>query len=294
MAFAVWGILPLYWKMLARIDALHILAFRILFSLVLVTVILTIKKNTAWLTIFKDAKKACLCILTSLILCANWGLYIWAVNAGHTIDASLGYYINPLVSIVLGLIFFRERLSFLQWVAFGSAALGVLILTVFSGSLPWISLTLAVSFGTYGLLKKKVSLSALESLGAETLAATPLGFFLLFFSMEATAGGLPRLISGWQNLSYLSELPVHTWILLAFCGLVSAFPLYCFAWAAKLLPLSTLGFAQILSPTLQFLLGVFVFGEYFPVRYYIAFAFIWLAVILYIISLKKRRPAAVQ
>ena len=285
-AFAIWGVLPLYWRLLSAIDPLHILALRILGCLILVAVILTLCKDFAWLRIFKDAKKGAMLVLTSLVLCANWGLYIWAVNQGHTIQASLGYYINPLVSIVLGLLFLREKLTPLQWAAFGFTCVGVLILTILSGTLPWISLALALSFGTYGLLKKTLTLSALESLGAETLAAAPLGLFLLFFRFGGTVSGTPRLLFGLENISYLADLPGYTWIPIIFCGAVSALPLYFFAWGAKLLPLSTLGFVQILSPTIQFLLGLFVFGEYFPRQHFIAFAFIWLALILYVISLR--------
>ena len=286
-SFFLWGSLPLYWKLLAAIDPLHILAFRILFSLVLVGIILLAAKNTAWLEIFRPGKKAVQMILTSLIICINWGLYIWAINTGHTLESSLGYYINPLVSIVLGLVFFREKLRPLQWAAVAVAFAGVLILTVLSGVLPWISLALAITFGFYGLLKKKLSLSALESLGAETLAAAPIGLFLLCFGFTGAPGG-PRSVvfSGFHGLEYMSALPVHTWVLLALCGVATMFPLYCFARGTKLLPLSTVGFTQFVSPTIQFVLGLFVFGEAFPSANFIAFAFIWTAVVLYIVSLK--------
>jgi chloramphenicol-sensitive protein RarD len=280
LSFIMWGIFPLYWKFLIAVDSLHILAFRILLSLVLVGVILLANKNTAWLAVFKEPKKAAVLIPTALLICCNWGLYIWAVNRGHTIEASLGYYINPLVSILLGLIFFRERLRPLQWVAAAIALSGVLIVTVASGSLPWVSLCLALSFGIYGLLKKKLELSALESLGAETLASAPIGVFLLFFGFGAPA------FSGFQGLGYLSNLPPQTLTLLALCGLVTVLPLYFFAHGAKLLPLSTLGFTQFINPTFQFALGLFVFKEAFPVHHFVAFIFIWTAVIVYLVSLK--------
>ena len=285
LAFASWGILPLYWRLLAAVDPLHILSFRILFSLVLVAIILLVNKNFAWLKVFKEPKKGGLFVLSAFILCFNWGLYIWAVSQKHTIEASLGYFINPLVSIVLGLLFFREKLSALQWTAFGFAVLGVLILTVLSGMLPWISIALALSFGVYGLLKKALNLSALESLGAETLAASPLGVALLFFRIE---GGAKGSVPDWHNFSYLAALGSHIWIPLAFIGFISAFPLYFFGRSAKLLPLSTLGFIQLVSPTFQFLVGLFIFHEYFPRYNFIAFSFIWLAVILYVISLRSR------
>jgi chloramphenicol-sensitive protein RarD len=282
LSFLLWGVFPLYWKFLITVDSLHILAFRILLSLVLVGAILLANKNTTWLAVFREPKKAAILIPTALFLCCNWGLYIWAVNRAHTLEASLGYYINPLVSIILGLVFFRERLRPLQWAAAAIALAGVLILTLASGSLPWISLGLALTFGFYGLFKKKLALSALESLGAETLASAPIGIFLLLFHFGGTSS------SGRQGLSYLSALPPQTWVLLALCGFVTALPLYFFAYGTKLLPLSTLGFIQFINPTLQFALGLFVFKENFPTHHFVAFIFIWTAVIVYIVSLKKR------
>jgi chloramphenicol-sensitive protein RarD len=184
---------------------------------------------------------------------------------------------------MLGLLFFKERLLPLQWAAVAVALTGVLIITVFSSALPWISLGLAMTFGFYSLIKKTLSLSALESLGAETLASAPIGFLLLFFSFN---GGKIPVFSGPQSLGYIAGLPLHTLALLAFCGLVTMLPLYFFARAAKLLPLSALGFTQFIGPTLQFILGLFVFRENFPVHYFVAFVFIWIAVILYIISLR--------
>ena len=283
LSFSLWGIFPLYWKRLIAVDPLHILAFRILLSLVLVSVILFIQKKYAWLTLFKDPKKACFLVLTAITISCNWGLYIWAVNNGHTIAASLGYYINPLVSIVFGLIFFRERLRALQWAAVIIALAGVVILTVLSGKLPWISLALAFSFGFYGLLKKKVSLSALESLGAETLVSAPIGIMLLSFSF-GNSGAI--VFTGLPGAGYLFDLPVHTLMWFSLAGLVTMLPLYFFARGAKLLPLSALGFIQFISPTINIILGLFVFGETFTVHYFVAFSFIWVAVILYIISLK--------
>jgi chloramphenicol-sensitive protein RarD len=157
---------------------------------------------------------------------------------------------------------------------------------VLSGTVPWISLTLAFTFATYGFLKKTTSLNALESLGAETLASSPIGLLLLFFSFGET--GQPGPAFSWQSLSYFASFPARVWIALIFIGLASSLPLYCFAWGAKLLPLSSLGFFQFISPTLSFLLGLFFFGEHFPKQNFIAYGFIWLAIILYIISLKMK------
>ena len=285
LAFFLWGILPLYWKLLIAVNPLHILAFRIILSLVLVGAILLIQKNFNWLTVFKNREKGISIILAAFALSANWGLYIWAVNNQRTIEASLGYYINPLVSIILGMIFFREKLKPLQWGAFGLAVLGVVLLTIMSTALPWISLVLALTFGSYGLFKKKTTLTAMESLGAETLAVLPLGLFLLLFTFQGSNSGAGISYS-FQELSYITELPIHTLLICAFCGLATMLPLYFFSKSAKILPLSTIGFIQFLGPTIQFLLGLFLFKENFTPEKFIAFGCVWFAVILYIISLR--------
>ena len=286
-AFFLWGILPLYWRFLIGVHPLHILSLRILLSLVLVAAILLARKNVAWLLVFRNPKKAALLVLTGLLLCTNWGLYIWAVNQERTIEASLGYYINPLVSILLGLLFFRERLRPLQWIAVAVAFSGVLLITVLSGLLPWISLVLAATFGFYGLLKKMHSLSALESLGAETLASVPVGIAILLLGFGGGNGNVA--FAGLSGLGYFAGLPVHTLALLALCGAVTALPLYLFARSTKLLPLSTVGFTQFIGPTLQFLIGLLVFGEAFPSYYLAAFVMIWAAVVLYVVSLRGKK-----
>ena len=282
-SYFLWGILPLYWKLLSSIDPLHILSFRILLSLILVSGILFSRKKFSWLKFYKDKKKGLLLVLAALTISFNWGLYIWAVNRGHTIETSLGYYINPLISIVMGLCFFREKLKPLQTIAFLLAIIGVVTLTVFTGALPWVSLGLAFSFAFYGLLKKTITLSALESLGVETLVASPIGLLLLFIPFGEVQGG--GVLSA-HGLSYLAELPPYTLALLLFSGAVSALPLYLFAKGARMLPLSTLGFVQFISPTLTFLAGVFVFREAFPPHDFIVFGCIWTAAVLYIISLR--------
>ena len=287
LAFFLWGILPLYWKLLIAVNPVHILSFRILLSLALVAIILLAQKKFSWLTVFTRPKKAAFLMLAGLLICLNWGIYIWAVNHGFTIQASLGYYINPLISIIFGLLFFRERLLPLQWAAVAIAFTGVLLLTVLSGTLPWISLVLALTFGFYSLLKKLIALPALESLGSETLAAAPVGIVLLLFSFGGAEGGSPLAFTGFDNLAYLGSLPLHTLLILMLSGVVTMLPLYFFARAARLIPLSALGFTQFIGPTLQFVLGLFVFGEDFSIQYFIAFAFIWTAVIVYIVSLRR-------
>ena len=285
-AYFIWGILPLYWKLLSAISPVHILSYRIIFSLFFVSFLLFAAKKTSWLTFYKDRRKTLLLVLAGLAISFNWGLYIWAVNNGRTIETSLGYYINPLVSVALGLCFFREKLKTLQVIAFGFALAGVVILTVFTGSLPWVSLALALTFGLYGMIKKTVKLSSLESLAVETLVAFPLGLLLLFVSFDANAG---IGFSGLQGLSYLKELPFLTLGLLLLCGVVSSTPLYLFSQGAKILPLSALGFFQFIAPTMSFLTGFFIFGEDFPPRNFIALGFIWAAVIIYLVSLNPGR-----
>jgi chloramphenicol-sensitive protein RarD len=284
LAYFLWGILPLYWKLLDAVNPLHILGFRIIFSLLLVCSILFSRKNFSWLYIFRNKKEGLLLVLAALTISFNWGLFIWAVNMGHNIEMALGYYINPLISVVLGLCVFREKISLLQTVAFLLAVIGVVILTVFTGSLPWISLGLALSFGLYGLLKKAIKLSALESLGSETLIASPLSLILLTCSF-GTGGGFFHP----QGLLYLKEFPAFTLILILFCGILTTLPLYLFTKGVKLLPLSTFGFLQFLAPTLNLITGVFIFRESFPPHDFIVFGFIWSAVILYIVSLIKSK-----
>lgn len=287
LAYLIWGMLPVYWKTLSAIPPLHILGFRIIFSLLLIACVLFALKRTSWTKFYKDKKSALYLLLAALFISCNWGLYIWAVNSGHAIEVSLGYYINPLISIVLGLYFFREKLNRLQILAFILAFTGVAILTVLTGKLPWISLALALTFGIYGLLKKKIGLPALESLGAETLLAAPLGLLLLL----APFG--PDPAAGLAALSYIPELPLHTLVLLFLSGFMTSLPLYLFSKGTKILPLSTLGFIQFISPTLTFLSGFFIFRESFPPRNFVAFGFIWSSVIIYIISLYsgKRRES---
>jgi len=310
-AYILWGIFPLYWKLLSAINPLHILAFRIILSLILTGGILTILKNFSWLKFFSNRKEGLLMVVAALTITANWGLYIWAVNNGHTIEAALGYYINPLISVMFGLVVFKEKLNVLQIIAFSLAVIGVLVLTILSGTPPWISLFLACSFGIYGLVKKTIRFSALESLGIETLIALPVSIILLVGSFGITgnvsssyneassvytaASGTYSeayssyiTVSNTPGLSYLAELPVSTWLILVFCGLVTTLPLFLFAKGVKLLPLSTVGFMQFLAPTLTFLTGVFVFKESFSSANLITFVIIWTAVVIYIVSLKKK------
>ncbi|MDR0638373.1 MAG: EamA family transporter RarD [Spirochaetaceae bacterium] len=277
-AYLLWGVFPSYWKLLSPVDSLHILAARIVFSLVFVGVLLIVKKNTAWLAHFRDKKKRGRIFVSAALVTINWGVYIFAVNSGHTVEASLGYFINPLISIVLGLFIFRERLKPLQWAAFALAAAGVALLTAFSGRFPFIALALALSFAFYGLAKKTLSFDALEALAAETFASIPFAVILLFIPAA--------------GLSYLGTLPWPIALCLVLAGPVTALPLIFFAKGARLIPLSTLGFVQFVNPILQFLSGVVLFRETFPPRNLLCFALIWAAAILYCVSFFTKRERA--
>ncbi|MCL1994345.1 MAG: EamA family transporter RarD [Spirochaetes bacterium] len=279
--------LPLYWRALASVNSLHILGFRIALAMVFAAGVLFACKNFSWLFFFKNRRSALYLVLASIMISFNWGLFLWAVNAERSLEAAFGYYINPLFVILIGLVFFKEKLKALQWVSLGLALAGVLTITIFTGSPPLISLGLAVSFSTYSLLKKLIGMPALESLAIETLIATPPALLLLFVP------GISYFFTGLYGVGYVAYLPGFTVLLLLLCGAISTMPLYFFTRAAKLLPLSTLGFIQFLSPTMAFLLGYFVFREAFPWYNFIAFGFIWAAVIVFVVSLyapQKQRP----
>jgi chloramphenicol-sensitive protein RarD len=281
VSLLLWGILPVYWHLLASVNPFHILALRILFSAVLTASILLARKNTAWIKALTRRRSLLFLAGSSAVITVNWGVYIWAVNSGRTVDCSLGYYINPLVSVVLGLVFFRERLLPLQWAAFGVACAGVLLLTVLSGVFPWTALIIALSFSFYGLLKKKMPAASLESLGAETLLASPVALLLLAF-----CGG------GFADLAKIGPL---LWIPMLLAGFITTVPLYFFSRGTRILPFSVTGFLQFINPTLQFFSGVVILKEPFPVRKLPAFIIIWSAVLLYSMSLiSARRPAPVS
>jgi chloramphenicol-sensitive protein RarD len=286
LSYCIWGTLPLFWKMLSGAAPMHILAFRIAGSLLFVSAALFCKKKFTFLRHFRKRRERRYIICASALVTFNWGLYIWTVNSGHAVWASLGYYINPLVSIVLGLIFFKERLSALQWAAFVCTAAGVAALTVMSGEIPAVPLALALSFAAYGLVKKKMSMDSLEALGAETLAALPAAFALLFVPFNEIFSGAASMFGALTDLERY-RLPLWMGFLLA--GPATAAPLLLFSESARLIPLSALGFIQFLSPTFTLIIGVFVFRENFSREYITAFLFVWLGVLLYTVSLFRRR-----
>ncbi|KGK16960.1 EamA family transporter RarD [Vibrio navarrensis] len=268
-AYTMWGIAPIYFKSILSVSALEILSHRVVWSFFLLAALLHFGRN--WRTVsavITNKSKMLYLVSTAILVGVNWLIFIWAVNANHMLDASLGYYINPLFNVLLGMIFLGERLRKLQWFAVALAACGVLVQLVMFGSVPIVAIALAMSFGVYGLLRKKVSVDAQTGLFIETLVMLPAAaIYLLFIASTPT--------------SNLLDNPASLNILLVAAGVVTTLPLLCFTGAATRLKLSTLGFFQYIGPSLMFLLAVLIYGEAFTSDKAITFAFIWGALVLF-------------
>jgi chloramphenicol-sensitive protein RarD len=271
-AYALWGVLPVFWKQLAAFRPEAILAFRVVLGALFLLGLLAAGGRLHELrSALADRRRFVLVVAASLLLTANWYTYIWAVNAGFIVETSFGYYINPLASVLLGVIVLRERASWKLGLSVGLAAVGVLVLTFGYGRVPWIALALASSFAAYSLMKKLSSLDAVVGIAAETLVVLPL----------AAAGLLVLALTRGWTLSPPGKAAIA--ISLA-SGVVTVVPLIFFGASARRLPLSTLGFLQYLAPTLQLLLGVLAYHEAFTSRHAIAFAFIWAAVLFFALT----------
>ena len=267
-AFAIWGMIPLYFKLLQSVSPSEILALRIIWSLAFLVVVLAARRHWSWLgAVLRRPAVLAGFTASALLLSANWLLYIWAVNTGRVVDASLGYFITPLINVLLGFSLLKERLRRLQWVAVGLAAAGVAWLTWQVGQLPWIALGLAFTFGAYGLLRKTAALGPLEGLTLETLLLFPLA-------------GVYLAIVGAHDESSLFGAPLSVHLLLAASGPLTAIPLLMFAAGARRIPLSVLGFLQYIAPTLQLLLGVWLYQEPFGGARLVGFTLIWGALAL--------------
>jgi chloramphenicol-sensitive protein RarD len=276
-AFGIWGLLPLYLRFLRGVPPTQIMAHRLVWCCVVVLGWLAAAGQTGLVrrALMDRATRARL-TATAALISINWLVYVWAVATGHVIEASLGYFVNPLVNVLLGVVVLRERLNRVQWTAIAIAASGVCYLTWLGGRPPWIALVLAVSFGTYGLLRKTVSADALVGLGTETLIIAPLGAAYLVFAEASGHGGFSQ-----------GTLLVRTLLLLG--GPLTAVPLALFAFGARRVPYATVGLIQYLGPSLQLLLGVRLFHEPFTESRAIGFGLIWAALALYAADGLRRR-----
>jgi len=271
-AYALWGILPIYWKLINSVFSIEILSNRIVWAFVFTVVIIVVTKQWEELKrIAKDRKQMFYISIASILIAFNWGLYIWAVNSDKIVDSSLGYYINPLFSVALGVVIFKEKLSYWQKVALSIAFIGVIIKTLQYGKIPWISLGLAISFALYGAVKKYVRASSIVGLTLETTMLTPVAVAYIALRQFSGVGAFER-----EGVVVI--------LLLIGSGVVTAVPLLLFASGAKRLPMSVLGFTQYISPTISLLIGIFVYHEDFTAVDMAGFGFIWLALAIYSVS----------
>jgi len=271
-AYVIWGLFPLYFKALDTVPSLQILAHRMVWSLLLVVVLLAVLRRWAWLRVLRQqplvlARFA----LSALLLSGNWGIYIWAVNSNHVVDASLGYYINPLVNVALGALLLHERLRGLQWTALGIAAAGVTVMALEVGHIPWISLSLALTFGSYALLRKTAPLGALEGLAVETAVLFPLALAYLEWL-------------GVHGQNAFAGADVQTRLLLIAAGPVTTVPLLLFAAGARRLSMALLGVLQYITPSLQLALGVWLYHEPFATAKLVGFGLVWAGLAVYLLD----------
>lgn len=275
-AYVLWGILPVYWKALELVSPFEILSSRFMLSCVFVFLLIIFQKKWPLFAkevkqVFSNVKTGAAMVAAGITISFNWGTFIWAVNNGHIVETSMGYYINPLVSILFAVVFLRERLDKMQLAAITCAFIGVASMVYSFGKIPWVSLTLAFTFALYGLLKKILPVSALTSIMLETLLITPLALVYEYNLWQ-------------QGVSFYASGNLQVIMMLTGAGVVTAIPLLFFTAGARLLPLKIIGFLQYISPTLTLLIGVFVYNEAFTASHLLAFGWIWVALLLFIVS----------
>ena len=269
LAYASWGVLPLYWKQLDMISPVDILAHRILWSSVFTLAVCLFFKRDELRRYFSNPKSLANLTVTGILVSLNWGIYIYAVNSGQLVEAALGYFINPLVSIALGMIFLGEKLNKIQIAAFLLAMSGVAYLAIHFGQFPWIAVALALTFGLYGLMKKKMNYDSMSALAVETTLVVPVALgYLIFWSSDGGAS--------------FTSLPFPAPVLLVLAGVITALPLYWFGMAAVKIPLYSVGFFQYIAPSIKLVIGIFLFHEAFSVTHAISFSLIWTGLALYI------------
>ncbi|MEE9464143.1 MAG: EamA family transporter RarD [Candidatus Neomarinimicrobiota bacterium] len=272
LAYGMWGLLPVYWKQLQTVPALEILGHRMVWSLLFILAILLIRNHWQWLgRTLRSPRMAVAITAAATLLGLNWYIYIWAVNSGNILDASLGYFINPLITVGLGVVILGERPRPWQWGSIGIALVGVLFLTFKYGAFPWVSITLAVTFGLYGLIKKTATLDSLEGVSLESA--------LMFLPALGYLGYLT-----WTGQGAFGSAGLKTNILLASTGAITAIPLIFFAGAARRIPMTTLGLLHFIVPTLQFLVGTFIYGESVGSSRLAGFIFVWVGLVIFSID----------
>jgi chloramphenicol-sensitive protein RarD len=276
-AYGLWGLFPLYWPLLEPAGAVEILAHRIVWSLVVMAVLVVAVRRTGHLrTLLATPRTRAILTGAAVLIAVNWGTYIWGVNNEHVVETSLGYFINPLVTVLMGVVLLGERLRRLQWLALGIAAVAVVGLTVEYGRPPWVAIVLALSFGSYGLAKKKANSGAVESLTVETMVLAPIALGYLVW-LSASGG------------SHFTSAGSGHAVLLATTGLVTAVPLICFGGAATRVSLTAIGLMQYVTPSIQFAIGVFWYGEPMPPMRWVGFGLVWVALAVFTVETLHHR-----
>lgn len=272
LAYLIWGLLPVYWKLLKAVPALEILSHRIVWALVFNVLVLTAMRRWGWMrTTLRNRKTLLVFLASTVLLSANWLTYIWAVNNGYIVESSLGYFILPLLNVATGVLFFQERIRPGQWLAIAVALAGVVYLVIAQGGVLWISFTLAITFALYGVMRKTAALDSLEGLTLETaIVALPALVYLVYLELQGGAA--------------FGHIDLGTTLLLVLSGVATAVPLLLFASGVRQIPMSTIGILQYIAPVIQFGLGAFVYREPFSAARWMGFAIIWLALTIYTVE----------
>jgi chloramphenicol-sensitive protein RarD len=272
--YLLWGMFPLYFVLLDTVAPIDVVAHRVVWSLIVVLLLLLVGKQWRAFTGAFTRRNIIILGSAAIFLSLNWLVYVYAVDSNQVVQASLGYFINPLISVAMGVVILKESLRKTQWVAVGIALVAVVILTIASGSVPWIALTLGLSFGIYGLLKKYANLPSLQSLGIETVVLLPLALIILGFSV----------VNGTE--SFVLDGPSITFLLIML-GPITAIPLLAFGGASTRIPLSTLGVLQYITPIMQFILGVFIFQEVMSTGRWIGFTLVWVSLVIFTVDMYR-------
>jgi len=275
VAYVLWGVIPIYWKQLTSFHSFELISLRIMITVVTLLLFVIVAKQQEFICYIRDKKIRRQLMITALLIAVNWGVFVFAVNAGFMVQASLGYYMNPLFSVLLGIVVLKEKLSKVQYISLLFAFIGVVYLAVSYGKIPWIALILGSSFALYGLFKKTYHLNSINSLLVETIFLLPITIALVIYTQV--------------NTPWMSSIQSSEWFILCLAGIITAIPLILFSDGAKLIPLSAVGFLQYVAPTLMLLIGVVMYKEAFTMSHKISFLFIWSGLVIYSISLVKKR-----